>query len=131
MKKSYASLENRVCPVCGVQHDNDCGVLLDTRLKDSMEHTTVTGYGMCKEHADLWEKGFVALVVINASKSNVGDRANVVQEDVYRTGQIIHMAGYVFESMFNQEKKPIVFIDEELAHQLEAMSIEGREGDTE
>ena len=48
--KSYVSMEEKVCPVCGIKHNHDCGILLDRRLIESMDKTTVTGYGEREEH---------------------------------------------------------------------------------
>ena len=50
MTKSYVSIENFICPVCGKQHDDGAGILMDMRLKDSFETTTVVGYKFCEEH---------------------------------------------------------------------------------
>ena len=51
--KSYVSIEQKQCPICGTLHD--VGILLDRRLRDSMEQSTVTGYDLCPEHKELHE----------------------------------------------------------------------------
>ncbi len=58
--KSHVSLERRVCLVCGTHFDTG-SVLLDKRLRASMERYTTTGWGLCAEHQKLFDDGFVAL----------------------------------------------------------------------
>ena len=50
MSKSFVAIEQKMCPVCGVIHSHDCGLLLDKRLKESMDSHVTTGYGLCEEH---------------------------------------------------------------------------------
>ena len=59
--KSHVSLEQHVCLVCGKAFDTGT-ILLDKRLRASMEHHTKTGWGLCPEHQKLADDGFVALV---------------------------------------------------------------------
>lgn len=47
--KSHVSLEQHVCLVCGARFDTGA-VLLDRRLRASMEYQTVTDWGLCPEH---------------------------------------------------------------------------------
>lgn len=50
MSKSFVSIENFICPVCGKQHDDGAGIMMDMRLRDSFETTTIVGYKFCEEH---------------------------------------------------------------------------------
>ena len=50
MTKSFVSIENFICPVCGKQHDDGAGIMMDMRLRDSFERVTVVGYKFCEEH---------------------------------------------------------------------------------
>ena len=59
--KSHVSLEQHVCLVCGTRFDTGA-ILLDRRLRASMERHTATGWGLCPEHQKLSDEGFVALV---------------------------------------------------------------------
>lgn len=61
MSKSNVAKEMHFCPVCGQTHA--VGILLDRRLKDSLEPETVTGCSLCPEHAKLDQDGYIALVV--------------------------------------------------------------------
>ena len=47
--KSHVSLEQHVCLVCGTAFDTGA-ILLDKRLRASMERHTATGWGLCPEH---------------------------------------------------------------------------------
>ena len=60
-EKSHVSLEQHVCLVCGVKYDTS-SILLDKRLRASLEHHTTTGWGLCDEHQKPSNDGFVALV---------------------------------------------------------------------
>ena len=44
MDKSHVSMERRVCRVCGREYDTGA-ILLDRRLKKSMDRHTLTGGG--------------------------------------------------------------------------------------
>ncbi|WP_430522156.1 hypothetical protein [Pseudomonas aeruginosa] len=44
--KSHVSLEQHVCLVCGTAFDTGA-ILLDKRLRASMERHTATGWGLC------------------------------------------------------------------------------------
>ena len=49
MPKSYVTIEQHVCPVCGKAHDTGT-ILLDRRLRERFDMYTPTGYGLCPEH---------------------------------------------------------------------------------
>jgi hypothetical protein len=66
--KSYVSLEQQRCLVCGTSFDTG-NLLLDRRLRASMAHHTTTGWGLCPEHQKLFEDGFVALVECDPQRS--------------------------------------------------------------
>lgn len=84
--KSHVSLEQRVCLVCGAVFDTG-SILLDKRLRASMEHRTTTGWGLCVEHQRLFDEGYVALVECDPQRSgspSAGDKLK--PEQAYRTG---------------------------------------------
>lgn len=84
-EKSYVSLEQRVCVVCG--HKFDTGsLLLDKRLRASMERHTLTGHGLCPEHQKLFDDGYIALVECDDAHK--------------RTGTILHMRRTKFNELF-------------------------------
>jgi hypothetical protein len=67
--KSHASLEQHVCLVCGARFDTGA-ILLDKRLRASMERHTATDWGLCPEHQKLSDDGFVALVECDPQRSS-------------------------------------------------------------
>ena len=69
--KSHVSLEQRVCMVCGTTFDTGC-ILLDKRLRASMEQHTTTGWGQCTEHQRLFDEGYVAPGVIGLLQTMMG-----------------------------------------------------------
>jgi hypothetical protein len=128
--KSYVSLQQAVCPVCGKTHD--VGVLLDKRLRNSLDRTTVTHYEMCPEHKELWQKGFVALVEADPEKSGItgeGRNQTLTMENAYRTGRLAHLRMSAFKQMFNVDppKGGMLFIDPEVMDLLEKMESESHE----
>src|SRR3546814_20782436 len=66
--KSHVSLEQHACLVCGARFDTGA-ILLDKRLRASMERHTATGWGLCPEHQKLSDAGFVALVECDTQRS--------------------------------------------------------------
>lgn len=60
---SYASIEQKVCPVCCKKHDT--GIILDKRLRNTLEPATVTGYEMCPDCQGRDDEGYVALVGVS------------------------------------------------------------------
>ena len=111
--KSYVSIEKKQCPVCGTLHD--VGILLDKRLRDSMEQSTVTGYDLCPEHKELHEKGFIALVVPAISPTEGVTRLKV---ETARSGKYLHIKREVLKNILvnvpaEHIELPMMFIDED------------------
>lgn len=115
MDKSYVSMEQAVCPVCCQKFDTG-SILMDTRVQDTLEPTTVTGWALCPEHERLHEDGFVALISIDPEKSG-GPPFKL--DTVYRTGAIMHIRRTAYANIFGQtEERPFVFADDELLDRL-------------
>jgi len=123
-EKSYVSLEQNACVVCGSAFDTG-NLLLDRRLRNSMAHHTVTGWGLCPEHQKRFDEGFVTLVECDPERSGVSDEtANVKPEQVYRTGRLAHVKREVFNEIFNkpvEADQPCVFIAPGVIEQLQSM----------
>lgn len=92
--KSHVSLEQHVCLVCGKAFDTGT-ILLDKRLRASMEHHTKTGWGLCPEHQKLADDGFVALVECDPQRSG-SPGGRLKPEQAYRTGRLAHLKHHVF-----------------------------------
>ena len=122
--KSYVSLEQKICNVCGVVYDSGA-VLLDTRIRkgkliESMERNTITGYGLCEEHQRLFDAGYIALVEC----SNTNTKSTLSQENANRTGNIVHLKREVASHIFNTEQPAnlaMVFIEIGVIDKLKAM----------
>jgi hypothetical protein len=69
-EKSHVSLERHLCLVCGAEYDTGA-ILLDRRLRASLDRHTTTGWGLCPEHRRLCDEGFVALVECDPARSAV------------------------------------------------------------
>lgn len=118
-EKSFVSLSARVCVVCGATYE-DGDLLLDKRLSNTLERTTVVGYGMCDEHEKLKNDGYVAIIetVDSSSKSET-----LRPSEANRTGRIIHLRGSVWPEIFSSPvpDKGVCFMEEHVFKGLVAM----------
>lgn len=107
MEKSHVSLGFKVCPVCGKEVD-DC-VILDKRLKNTLERKTYIGLQLCDEHL---KEGFVQLIEIDSTKSS--------NESVFRTGRTALVKNETFQNIFDKTipSKSFGFIDIEAFEKL-------------
>lgn len=119
--KSHVSMEQRVCPVCGVAFDTG-SILLDKRLKQSMERKTTTGWSFCPEHQARREEGYVALVEVDEAKSTRRPDGNFDPGDVWRTGQIVHVRRAVADRLFDVPVGDLAYCGGEVVQRLIAMA---------
>ena len=123
--KSHVFLEQHVCLVCGARFDTGA-ILLDKRLRASMERHTATGWGLCPEHQKLSDDGFVALVECDPQRSRAAAGAARMKPDqAHRTGRLAHLKREVFADVFNvpiEDKQPCVFVEPGVIEQLQAMT---------
>ena len=123
--KSHVSLEQHVCLVCGVRFDTGA-ILLDRRLRASMERHTATGWGLCPEHQKLSDEGFVALVECDPQRSgSPAGGGRVKPEQAYRTGRLAHLKREAFAQVFDvpiAADQPCVFVEPGVIEQLQTMT---------
>lgn len=123
--KSHVSLEQHVCLVCGTRFDTGA-ILLDRRLRASMERHTATGWGLCPEHQKLFDDGFVALVECDPQRSgSPAGGGRVKPEQAYRTGRLAHLKREAFAQVFNvpiAADQPCVFVEPGVIEQLQTMT---------
>lgn len=123
-EKSHVSLEQHVCLICGVAFDTG-SILLDKRLRASMERHTATGWGLCPEHQKLSDDGFVALVECDPQRSgSPAGGGRLKPEQAYRTGRLAHLKRDVFAEVFNvpiAANQPCVFVEPGVIEQLQSM----------
>ena len=115
MTKSYVTLEQTICPVCGVAHDTG-NLLLDKRLLPTFEHKTATHYELCSQHKKLRDDGFVALIECSNQPRGLAD--------VMRTGNLAHIRATAFSQAFNVPvpEKGIAFIEIGVLDKLKEMT---------
>lgn len=124
INNSYVAMEELLCPICGVKHSYKAGILLNKRLQTIKPEETLTGYGICEEDQQRIDDGYIALVIVDPSKSNLEEDATVQIENVYRTGGLIFMKRAFFSRMVNKEiseDTPMVFIDPETAETIKKL----------
>lgn len=120
MEKSHVGMGHSVCPVCGVEHDEV--VLIDLRLKQTLERDNFTGFALCPEHKQKHTEGYVALVVVSYVKEGVPfiEQFNSAK----RTGEMIHMKYEAAQRIFNVPIKrtmEMLWIDPEAAEKIKGM----------
>ncbi|MDR6428108.1 hypothetical protein J2738_004263 [Variovorax paradoxus] len=119
--KSHVSLEQHVCLVCGLAFGTG-NVLLDRRLRASMERHTTTGWGLCAEHQKLADDGFV-VECDPQRRAPSGGRLN--PGEACRTGRVAHLRRRVFLEWFKapvEADQPCVFVEPGVIEQLQAMA---------
>jgi len=117
--KSYVTMEQKICPVCGKQFDTGA-ILLDQRLRDRFDHDTVTGLYICPEDQSKIDKGYIPLVVVDEQKSG-GPKHLLKPSDAYRTGEILYMKKEAAAEVFNIQISKFAYIDEETARKIKDM----------
>jgi hypothetical protein len=119
-EKSHVSMEQNVCPVCAQAFDTGA-ILLDTRLRQRLEHRTVTGWGVCPACKEKDESGYIALIEAREPATPIKPE-RMKPEDADRTGRIFHVRREVAARMFAgfDVSIPMVFIDTEVGDMLAA-----------
>ena len=107
MSKSYVGMGYEVCPVCGEHHTET--ILLDKRLKATLEQSNCTGMSFCPEHQKQHDDGYVFLIEV----SNQNTSSTLKPSDANRTGNYAAMKREAFSQVFdtNIGDKPIVFVE--------------------
>lgn len=130
--KSYVTMEQKVCLVCTKTFDTG-SLLLDTRMRDSFDTRTVTGWDLCPEHQKLYDDGYVALVAADRSKSELADNGNVKDPgSAWRTGVVAHLRASVWPRIFGSEAPknadgkllPMTFCEPSIIEMLEKIPTE-------
>ena len=108
-----------VCLICGETHDSG-EILLDKRLKNSLERTTVTGHGNCSTCDERIADGMVAMIGADESKSKKLRNGNLDPTEAYRTGELIWLKDTVFAQVFDVPVPPqsICFVEGEVIKML-------------
>lgn len=117
-EKSYVGMAYKVCPITNEEWETG-ELLLDRRMKDSLEKKTIVGYGFCPEVQEKLDQGYVALVEIDPDKS--GDatilRQTMKMEDAYKTGRVAYLRKQIAKDMLGITTK-MSYIDPKMFEHL-------------
>lgn len=116
--KSFVSLEQAVCPICGIKHDT--GVLIHKNLRPVLESKTVTHMALCPEHKAKHEEGYLALVAVK----NVPQGNTLKPQDADRTGEVVHIRRHIADQIFNVQiphNLPMIYIEPGIIDKLKEM----------
>ena len=119
MAKSHVAMEQKMCLVTGKLYDTG-SILLDRRMKDTLEQPTVTGWGLCPEVQEKLDNGYVAFIGIDPEKSTIKNN-KITKEDAYRTGKILYIRRSVLPNIINipiPEDMQFMFIDDAALEQV-------------
>lgn len=116
MTKSHVGMGYQVCPICYTKHSEV--VLLDRRLRDSLERDNFVGFELCKEHADLQED-YVGIVEIENQGNQV---TRLSPKSVKPTGRYAMVRREAASHIFNVELGTMTYIDVEGFEKLLALS---------
>lgn len=96
--KSYVTMEQHICPICGKKHDTNA-ILLDRQLRRRFDRHTVTGYSECGECKAMIDQGYIALVEITNTPAGGQDR--IKNENANRSGKMAWLKRDAAVSIFN------------------------------
>lgn len=82
--KSFVTVNKKKCVVCCRDFDTN-ELLIDKRMRDVFESSTLTGWGMCPEHAQQIKDGYTFLILIDENKSTIKG-GSVDISNTYRLG---------------------------------------------
>ena len=120
MSKSHVGIEQKMCPVMGKPWD--AGILLNKRLRNTLERNNLTGWEVCPEVKDKLDKGYLALVEIDYDRSTILENGNINPDGAFRLGGVCYLRRKVAEDMFGRKDLPaFVWTDSEMLEKLKVM----------
>ena len=94
MSNDFVGIQVMTCQVCGREHSNGASILINKRLKPVKDEELKGGYHLCQEDQEMFDKGYIALIEIDPSKSKM-------EEGVFwRTGELVHARREIAQSLF-------------------------------
>lgn len=121
-EKSFVTMVDKICIVTGKQfHANE--LMMDLRLKDSLDKYTLTGYGISPEVQEKLDDNYIALIGFDSSKTTPNPK---LYNDFHRTGDIMYIKANVFENIFTVElpKDKFTFVEKEVIDYLQTLQQE-------
>ncbi|TCL06979.1 ATPase [Sodalis ligni] len=120
----HVSLEQNVCLVCGATFDTG-NILLDRRLRASMKHHTMTGWGLCVEHQRMFDAGYVGLVECDPQRSGLSsETGHLKPQEAFRTGRLAYLKREVFAKVSNvpiSTNQVCIFVESGVIERLQEM----------
>ena len=107
MSKSYVTIEQHQCPVCGKTFDTGA-LLLDTRLIDRFDKNTITGNSLCSDCNEKIVDGFTVLIVVKDGETGTNP---------HRTGELLFHKAI---DPTNKLPHSIMYIEESAAKEIKA-----------
>ena len=95
MDKSYVTLEQKQCPICGELHDTGT-ILMDKQMRDRFGRETCTGFELCPTHQKVIDEGYIVLVAADEPAR----KGKVLLEEANLTGESVFVRREVAEKMF-------------------------------
>ena len=113
MEKSFVTLAQHQCPVCGKCEDTG-EILMDNKLSNRFDMHTVTGFELCSDCKKKREEGFVFLVEI-ADPNNHSFKS--------RTGRAVTLRKSVYDQIFSTPlgEEGMAMCGPDVIHALEIM----------
>ena len=110
-EKSHVGMGHKLCPVCGTKHDEV--VLLDRRLRKSLDRDVCMGFELCPEHAKMSGE-YLSIVEAVGNPLDGGTL----------TGRSAHLRWHIAGRVFDVEMSrlhPFVFCEPGVIERLQAM----------
>lgn len=123
--KSHVAMEQHQCPICLVRFDTG-NILLDRRLRASLEDHQLTGHSPCPDCQAKLNDGYIALVETAGPATS-----RTVSMMVPRSGNLAWVRRTAFPQIFDQpapETLPMIFIEPGVIQKLQAMVQENPDG---
>lgn len=117
--KSYVSLSNKICIVCGKAfHDGE--LLIHKQLRPTLERETITGYGFCQEHQAMIDEGKVFLAEVSNPPTEATKMSLLSAQ---KTGRVISLPREVLQQVLTpgfvtDDSSPYVLAESELIEEL-------------
>lgn len=113
--REYVGMGVHVCPVCLKEHDEV--VLMDKRLRPTLNKWNFVGWAMCAEHEARWQEGYIALIECSNDQQPT-------LENVNRTGLIAHVRKEAWPNVFNMPTPdiPIAFVQQGVIEHLQGLA---------
>jgi len=118
--KSFVSMEMVQCPACD-KLSRSGNLLMDKRVRPSLERETLTGFGLCAEH---WRDGFITLIGCDPEQSGVGPtETTITPRQAYRTGEVVYLRREAWDRLFDvpfPANCPWVYVEDRVIQELKA-----------